>query len=283
KSYSAEDNRRWHRNGGFHVALVTDHVKFDGAVTARRNNSGVAGGGTVLLPGVEGRYHKIISTIMLGLDARDTALLNGRGNLLPGNPASGRGPVTIVALPNRHLDSVTLASLDSLPRFVAIELIDAAPRGLGQFDTEETRIRELAGRLRLTLVAASNNHGYGYAVAAWNVLQVPGWRGQAPETVAESIEDQLRERNAAAVSIYMRNRPRTAGVSLPFTLPVLLFQVIGGLGWPERIAWLVWIWGLTLLAVSTRNRRARLRNSNFTAENAEERRGTTGQKVARAR
>ena len=136
KSFGVEDNREWHRSGGFDAAWITDHVKFDAAVAARSTNPQRAGEGVSLLTGVEGRYHRIMSTIMLGLDERDTALLNRRGNLLPGAPAGGRAPYTIVALPNRNLDSVTAESLDSIPRFAAIELIDAAPRGLAQFDRE---------------------------------------------------------------------------------------------------------------------------------------------------
>ena len=244
KRFTPERNREWHRSGGFDVAYISDHVKFDGAVAARGRNPRLAGEGTSLLTAVEGRYHRIISTILLGLTEADTALLNRRGNLLPGNTASGRIPITIVALPNRNLDSVTVESLDSLPRFVAIELIDAAPRGLGQLDREEARIRNIAERLRLVLVAASNNHGYGRTVAAWNMMRLPGWRSLHPESVGHLIEDRLRARDQAAVSIVKRTRPGLHGVALAGTLPVILYQMIGSLTALERIVWLAWIWAL---------------------------------------
>jgi hypothetical protein len=193
-----------------------------------------------------------MSTIMLGLDERDTALLNRRGNLLAGTPASGRIPYTIVALPNRNLDSVTAESLDSLPRFAAIELIDAAPRGLAQFDREELRIRRLAAARGLTLVAASNNHGYGRAVAAWNLVSLPGWQDLSPAQLAVSIEDQLRR---LPPSIVMRTRPRTHDAFAVFTFPVIVAQVLGSLTIAERISWLAWIWGILLVSAALRRQR----------------------------
>ncbi|HEY0241242.1 MAG TPA: hypothetical protein VGC52_01130 [Gemmatimonadaceae bacterium] len=252
KSFSAEDNRGWHRSGGFDAAWITDHVKFDGAVAARSKNPPRAGDGVTLLTGVEGRYHRIMSTIMLGLDERDTALLNRRGNLLPGQPASGRAPYTIVALPNRNLDSVTAESLDSLPRFAAIELIDAAPRGLAQFDREEMRIRRIAAARGLTLVAASNNHGYGRTVAAWNLVSLPRWQELSHEQLAVSIEDQLRR---SPPSIVMRARPRAHDALVVFTLPVIVYQTLGSLTVAERVSWLVWIWGIALLLIGFRTGR----------------------------
>ena len=252
KSFTPADNRAWHIASGFDAAWITDHVKFDGAVQAMTANPARSGDGFTALSGVEGRYHKIMSTIMLGLDERDTALLNKRGNLLPGIPARGRPPYTIIALPNRNLDSVTAASLDSLPQFAAIELIDAAPRGLGQFDREESRIRNLAERLHLELVAASNNHGYGRAAAAWNLISIPGWQDLTPDQLATVIENGLRQESPIIV---MRTRPRTYGASLPATLPVIVYQTLGSLTLTERVSWLVWIWSITLVVVAIRRRR----------------------------
>lgn len=244
KSFGPEDNREWHSSSGFHAAWITDHVKFAGAVQARTANPERAGDGTSLLTGVEGRYHRIMSTIMLGLDERDSTLLNRRGNLLEGIPARGRPPYTIVALPNRNLDSVTVQSLDSFPRFAAIELIDAAPRGLAQFDREEQRIRGLASRLGLELVAASNNHGYGRAAAAWNLVSVPGWQDLNSLQLGEAIEASLGKE---APTIVMRARPRTHGASLPFTLPVIAYQTLGSLTPGERLSWLLWVWAVPLI------------------------------------
>jgi hypothetical protein len=241
KSFTVADALAWHRGGGFDIAWITDHVKFDAERFLPAVNPPRAGMGTSLLVGVEGRYHKIMSTIMLGLDSRDTALLNKRGNLLPGQPARGRAPVTIVATPNRNLDSVTVQSLDSLPHFVALELIDAAPRGLGQFDRDEAKLRRMADSLNFTLVAASNNHGFGRAVAAWNAVTLPGWRSMSPDSAGSAIEDLLRNHRRDAVTIVARNRPHTHGATLVLTLPVFLYSITAGMGGMEAIAWTAWI------------------------------------------
>ena len=253
KSFTAEDNRDWHRGAGFDIAYISDHVRFDGVVAARARNPRLAGEGTSLLSAVEGRYHKIMSTIMLGLTERDTALLNKRGNLLPGATASGRPPLTIVALPNRNLDSVTVESLDSLPRFRAIELIDAAPRGLAQLDREEAKVKSLASRLGLVLVAASNNHGWGRAAAAWNLMRIPGWRAMPPDSVGVLIEDELRRGDPSSVTIIRRTRPGLHGLAVAGTLPVLAYQIIGSLTIPERAIWILMAW--TVFALSRRKLR----------------------------
>ena len=248
KRFTPADNREWHQHGGFDVAYISDHISFRGADEAMRLNPPKAGMGLTSLSAVEGRYHKIMSTIMLGLTSADTALLDSKGHLLAAEPSSGRSAVTIVALPNRNLDSVTAQSLDSLPHFAALELVDAAPRGLGQLDRDEGKIRQLAGERHFTLVAASNNHGWGRTVAAWNLMTIPGWRDMAADSLAKEIEQPLRSRQTDAVTIVKRLRPRTHGATLPFTLFVAAYQILASLTLSERAVWLLWIWLIAPLA-----------------------------------
>jgi hypothetical protein len=257
KSFTAEKNREWHRAGGFDLAYVTDHVKFAGAEAGAVRNPGKAGDGVSLVTGMEGRYHKIISTIVLGMTGIDAPLLDKRGNILSGDLRSPRPPVTIIAIPNRNLDSLTTKILDStvaLPNLSAIELVDAAPRGLAQLDREEAKIRRIASNLRLALVAASNNHGYGRTVAGWNLMRVPGWRNMPPDSVASAIETQLRA-NRGAVRIVHRVRPTVHGYAVAAILPQAVYQVLGGLGQAERISWVAWILGISGVTFAIRRRR----------------------------
>ncbi len=249
------DNREWHASGGFDVAYISDHVKFGGAAEAMRSNPAKAGQGFTTLSAVEGRYHRILSTIMLGLTQADTTVLDSKGHLLPGTPSIGQTPVTIVTIPNGNIDSVTTESLDSLPHFTGIELVDAAPRGLGQLDREEPRIRGIASNGHLMLVSASNNHGWGRTVAAWNLMTIPGWRDMSPDSLSKLIEKPFRERQTDAVTIVKRLRPRAHGLLVPFTLPIALAQTLGSLSLAERGVWLVWIWGVTLIAMLLRRRK----------------------------
>jgi hypothetical protein len=261
KSFGAEDNREWHRAGGFDVAYITDHVKFSGAEAALARNPRIAGEGVSLVTGMEGRYHRIMSTVVLGITALDSALLDKRGNILPGRFRSPRAPVTIIAIPNRNLDSLSARVRDSivaLPNLAGIELVDAAPRGLAQLDRDEGRIRTLATDLGLALVAGSNNHGYGRTVAAWNLIRVPGWRSLPPETVAAAIEDQLRT-NRESVRIVHRNRPSATGFRIALTLPAVAGKVLGGLTRAERISWMFWIGCAAALLAVTGGRRRQAR------------------------
>jgi hypothetical protein len=147
-------------------------------------------------------------------------------------------------------------TLDSVEHFSGIELVDAAPRGLGQLDREEQRVRDLASKLRLMLVSASNNHGYGRAVASWNLMTIPGWRDLSPDSVGRLIERPFHERDLDAVTIVKRLRPRTHGLSLVFTLPIAVWQTLGGLTFGERITWIAWIWAAWLVVMILRSRRA---------------------------
>lgn len=256
--FTAEDRRKWHRDGGFNIGYITDHVRFGAATAAAMRNPVRAGLGVSELVAVEGRYHRIISTIMLGLAQADSALLDSKGRLLPGATASGRKPVTIITLPNRNLDSITVASLDSIPNFRAIELVDAAPRGLGQLDRDEAKVRRMSQEMQLVLVAASNNHGYGRTVAAWNLLTIHGWRDMSPDSVGRLIEESLRRRDLNSVTIVKRLRPRTHGPATAVTLPVGVFQTLGSLTPAERIVWFSWIWSIAILVdISGRRRRVR--------------------------
>ncbi|HEX6575577.1 MAG TPA: hypothetical protein VF042_11455 [Gemmatimonadaceae bacterium] len=261
KSFTVEDNREWHRSGGFDIAYVTDHVKFDGAEQGELRNPKTAGAGTSIITGMEGRYHKIMSTIVLGITRADASLLDKRGNILPGELRSPRPVVSIIAIPNRNLDSLSAKVLDSvvaLPNLRAIELIDAAPRGLAQLDREEAKIRRVAANLNLALIAGSNNHGWARTVAGWNLMTLPGWQSMPPDTVAARIESALIS-NRGPVKLVHRTRPSLYGAAIAATLPVVAYQSIGMLTMPERLSWIAWTWIIALFAIS-RKRQTKQRN-----------------------
>lgn len=250
--FTAERNRAWHASGGFQLAYITDHVKWGGAIAAQPNNPVRAGDGMSLLSGVEGHYRKV-STVMLAMSAPDSVRLTQWGELKPDSAGNARQPVTIGPIP-ANLDSLASAIADTLPRFQGIELVDAAPSGLGQLDREETRIRDIASSAHLILVSSSNNHGWGRTVAAWNLVRIPGWRRLAPDSVGRLIEERFRQRDSGAVTIVERTRPRVHGIELPVTFPLSVLQVVGSLTLTERAVWLVWLWGIVLIVPMARHR-----------------------------
>ncbi|HEX5577816.1 MAG TPA: hypothetical protein VFX40_05525, partial [Gemmatimonadaceae bacterium] len=118
---------------------------------------------------------------------------------------------------------------------------------LAQLDREEAKVRDLASRLGLVLVAASNNHGWGRTAAAWNLMRIPGWRVMPPDSVGILIEEKLREGDPSSVTIIRRTRPGLHGAAVAGTLPVLAYQIIGSLTLAERLIWIVLVWVLFAL------------------------------------
>ncbi len=245
RAFSAEQNRSWHRAGGFDAAYISDHRSFAGAVAARRRNPKRAGDGTVLLSAYEGRYLGTFE-IFLSLDRADSAvLINSRRHLLDGRLLSGRVPVSVVALPSPLFD-VQAVARDGPPRLGGIELIDGSPRGLGQHDRDGAVIIRRADSLGLALVVGTNNHGWGRVVPAWTLLKIPGWRLLAPDSLAARIEGTIRT-GPRTVRVIERRRPVSPTlVGLALSPPIVAWQTLTALTTGERLAWLVWLWVITL-------------------------------------
>jgi len=192
RDFSPEANRLWHHASGFDAAYITDHGSFDGAQEASLRNPSRAGDGTVLLSGIEvrsgGRHLDI-----LGTDAGDAAAYKG-DDLAEGmflrkvRVEKPVPPVVLLTLPG-HLDADnTAVPID------AVEISDAAPRGLSQIDNERATIDGFARAHNAALVAGSNNHGWASASPAWNVMQIAGWRSMTPSQLDTAIRSTLLRR-----------------------------------------------------------------------------------------
>ena len=244
-AFTPERNRAWHSDGGFDVAYVSDHRTFAGATAGERANPARAGGGTILLNAIEARYLGL-SIVVLGISQGDTGLLDNMRHLRPGQLSSGREPISLAVLPGPMNDLRAIAR-DETPHVVGLELSDAAPRGFGQVDTDEKGVRNRIAELGLATVSGSNNHGWGRTAAAWNLMPIDNWRTLPPDSVGLLIENELRKRGAAAVRVVERLRPRTHGLTLPLTVPVLAGQTLMTLTAGERVVWIMWIWAVVLL------------------------------------
>jgi len=251
-AFTPARNRAWHSDGGFDVAYVSDHRTFAGASAGERANPARAGGGTILLNAIEARYLGL-SIVVLGISQHDTSLLDNMRHLRPGQLSSGREPISIAVLPGPMNDLRAIAR-DETPHVVGLELSDAAPRGFGQVDTDEKGIRNRIAELGLATVSGSNNHGWGRTAAAWNLMQIDNWRALPPDSVGLLIENELRKRGGAAVRVVERVRPRTHGLTLPLTVPVLAGQTLMTLSAGERVVWIVWIWAVVLIQSLIRRR-----------------------------
>lgn len=256
-------NRAWHAAAGFDVAYISDHFTFAGAEVGTRDNPARASAGTVLFSAIEcleGGEHVNV----LGVTAADYALFHGRyiaAAAVEASIAAGRPRPLIVQTIPGDLSRLPKAGMSAVVPVAAIEISDAAPRGLSDSDRDRTRILELADSLGLALVAGSDNHGWGRTAAAWSVMHVPGWRTLTPDELEQRVEDGIRTGGRNAGRVIERTRPEwptraTAGrpggwvssvAGAPGFLGQFVWQLTATRSWPERAAWLTWIWCVALL------------------------------------
>ena len=263
--FTPERNREWHQAAGFDVAYISDHFTFAGADAGMRANPPRAGDGTVLFGAIEcleGGQHVNV----LGVGSPDYALFNGRylaAAAMEGAVAAGRTrPVIVQTIPG-SLGRIPRAGMAGVVPVTAIEVADAAPRGLSDGDRNRAWILALADTLGLAIVSGSDNHGWGRTAAAWSVMRVPGWRGLPPAALEQRIEDAIRTDRRRAVGVIERTRPvwpaaRGAHgfggwVSILSGAPRFLVQFIWQLtatrSWPERLSWMAWLWAAVLFSM----------------------------------
>ena len=259
--WTEEDLRDWYRNAGFDVVYVTDHRSFQGAERGIASNPSQAGQGTVILQGLEAFYRGEHVNLLgagrrfKGLTTPDLKDVDPQSAMLA-SLLTNMSPVMIETLPG-NLDKVP-APTDSGPGVMAIEIVDGSPRGLSQTRRQRARIIHIADSLNLALVTGTDNHGWGRAAPAWTLMRIDGWRGMATDSLSQRIEFILRQRRRESTRPVER---RVAGGSNPLSLafagPVVAWRMFTTLGPDERVMWLVWTWGIFILARGLKQYRIR--------------------------
>ncbi|HEX4684538.1 MAG TPA: hypothetical protein VH277_17595 [Gemmatimonadaceae bacterium] len=258
--WTEDDVREWHRAAGFDVAYITDHATFEGAERGVASNAGQAGQGTVLLQGLEAFYrgeHVNIPNAgrrYRGLTTPDLKDVDEQ-SLMMASLLVQTAPVIIETMPG-NLSKVTAAS-PGKPGMSAIEIVDGSPRGLSQTRRERQRIVRLADSLNLALVTGSDNHGWGRAAPGWTMLAIPGWRGMQSDSLTRIIEDILRVGRRQGTRPVERTIAGVGGAELAFALPVIGWRTFSTLSPDERVAWMIWTWGIVLVARAIRRYRVR--------------------------
>jgi hypothetical protein len=260
RTFTVERNREWHRAGGFDVAYITDHRCFDGAAEGLRGNPKRSGDGTVLLSGVELQGDDQHQVVLEPPDAAvpdgflETWCVRARAGRVPGVP-----PVRVQTIPE-DLSKMRVASPAMPAGVTAIEISDGAPRGLAQADRDDMQLWDLAAVNHLTVVAGSNNHGWGRTVVAWNVVRIPGWRALSPDSLGRIIESRLRSRQVNAVQVIERTRfvshsHLLLAVAYAF-MPIIFGAMILPSSPGEWIAWAAWVAAIIVIVKLVRRRRA---------------------------
>lgn len=260
--WTPEDVRAWHRDAGFEVAYVTDHRTFEGARDAWANNPAFAGQGTTLLPGIEvvwkgehvvvldadRKYRGILTETLRDIDEPALTMASS----IPGNE-----PLLIETFPG-DISKMIPATGNGTAGVRAIELVDGAPKGLGQTRRERATIVHYADSLNLALVAGSNHHGWGHTASGWTLMYLPGWRNATPDEIGDAIVTILRRGGVSSTRVVERYVADTeTGVKLVLSAPLVAWGMLRTLSPDERAVWVAWAVALTLVSRLLAYRRPR--------------------------
>ena len=251
KDWTQAKVRRWHAESGFHVAYITDHKKFGGAVDGVADNPARAGDGVVLLSGLELRSGGQHVNVLSMTAAESLHVVHGDHLTKSIRLGDGRVPLIVQTIP---YDFARFAgrSQDSLPRTTAIEINDGAPRGLKYGLTRHAEILALADSLNLALVAGSDNHGWGRTASGWTLVRVPGWRDLSPAALALALETAMLAGRRATEVVERRTPLLLTAPQVAMTVPVLVLSAARALTPPERGSWIVWAWSTLALRLGIR-------------------------------
>jgi hypothetical protein len=251
--WTPEDVRAWHRDAGFEVAYVTDHRTFEGARDAWANNPTFAGQGTTLLPGIEVVW-KGEHVVVLDADRKYRGILTetlrdiDEPSLTMASSIPGNEPLLIETFPG-NIRQMIPAKGNGTAGVRAIELVDGAPKGLGQTRRERATIVHYADSLNLALVAGSNHHGWGHTASGWTLMYLPGWRNATPDEIGDAIVTILRRGGINSTRVVERYVADTeSGAKLVLSAPLVAWGMLRTLSPDERAVWVAWAVALTLVA-----------------------------------
>jgi predicted metal-dependent phosphoesterase TrpH len=260
KWFTAERNREWHAAAGFNVAYISDHRSMLGAIDGVSSNPQRAGDGTVLLPGLESRDGNE-HIVVIGIDTSFATTADGNWERRPRDTSvavTASAPLLILTIP-ADLQTIPDSELHGYARLYAIELSDAAPIGIGEIHREKSTILNRADSLDLTVVAGSDNHGWGSTAVGWTVMQIPNWRAMSPPQLDSAIQHKIRIERRHAARVYVRDSPDpgSSTLALSITAPLVIWRTIVDLDWPLRFSWLGWIVLIASIATMLNSRAAR--------------------------
>ena len=261
KFFTPARNIAWHRSCGFGAAFITDHKTIAGARAAFGLYAG-----SPPYASLEGEelQEEGLHVVILGTPPPVDPDAVGLAELIrlvapasrkPGGTrkssagsgfgrGGGRNSIFFCAPEDwKRYAPETPARLAALgtPGF---EIFNTAPKPRGYPKTLERSIVGLARRKNLYLVADSDNHGYGYASCAWNVLRLPGWSSLAAPDLQGRILLKLHADGFNAVEPVIRNHPALRGASLLAEPWLSLWTLLRTFSAAQSLAMLAWIWGL---------------------------------------
>ena len=258
--WSSENNREWHRDGGYDVAYITDHAAVVGAEQGMAKNPAPAADGVTILQGIEvtwtaehvailgaqRAYKGILTQNLRDVDEQALRL----ASLVPNHE-----PVVIWNHPHR-LNRLPAAAGPTTSGVRAIELSNGAPDSMDEVRRKRSEIVALAQQKNFTMTGGSDNHGWGRTAPNWTLMLVADWRGMAGDALGAQIENVIRGGGIGATRVVERRVADASNdlavASTVISAPARMFTTLSN---DERISWMIWIWAITATAWWMRRRR----------------------------
>jgi hypothetical protein len=269
KSFTWRENMRWHEAQGFNAGFITDHNVFDAAQAAWESDPPDAGHGYISLRGEEmsmWRQHIVLLGVHEWVAQRPW---DERELLRPFiDRERAQGMVVQLSLPEYWLHHWG-AGLDQFfgGGVHGVEIFNCAPRALDFPPAYRRQVIERCREENLYVAGVTDNHGFGSSTSVWNAMRIPDWRKMDPGTLENAILGTLKEKGFHAVQVLTRYNfaPETTLALLlsPATAAIALLRSLSPV---QTLSWLLWVWGLWLLAGAVRRRAARRITAHHGAE-----------------
>ncbi len=234
-SFTPDANRRWHWLQGYGAGFITDHNRVEASQQAKGNSR--KDWKTTGYRSLEGEEISLWKTHLVVLGAHE------RIDNQPYDSDPAKVGPFIKEMKRRKLPVIA-----SLPEYWfyhwgggvqdlvrwgidGFEIINCAPKALDFPISKRLEIVDLCRRQNLLLTGISDNHGYGYATAAWNAMRIPGWRTMDPDALEKAVLETLRKDRFQAVQVLERVNH----------FPLISLQPF------QAISWVAWIWAFSFL------------------------------------
>jgi len=260
-SFTPQANMRWHRLQGYEASFITDHNRVEAAQIAKGISQ--MDWQTTNYRSLEGEEVSLQKThlVILGNHTKvDNRPYDGYYDKIPIfiHDMHKIGCPVIASLPEYWFYHWGAGVQDFLRWGMdGFELINSAPKALDFPVAYRLQIVGLCRSQNLFMTGISDNHGYGYATAAWNAMQVPGWREMDADTLEKAVLKTLATERFQAVQVLERVRfiPGSFwGLLLsPFATLWLYWRSLQPL---QSVSWVAWIWIIFALFSALRARDA---------------------------
>ena len=250
-SFTFASNMRWHQAQGYGASFITDHNRVESTQNAKalsRTNWRDTG-----YRSLEGEEISLFRThlVILGNHERvDNRPYDSDAEKIPGfiQDMNKKHIPVIASIPEYwwyHWDGSPLGTINDFIMWGinGFEIVNSAPTALDFPPAFRRHIVDLCREHNLPVTGISDNHGYGYATAAWNAMRIPGWQAMDPDALETAVLQTVKKEGFHSVQVL--ERARYSPESKLGLLAAPFMDV--GLYWcslqpPEAVSWVIWIW-----------------------------------------